>query len=54
MVVENGEKNTFGDQAFTTFNDSPEAIRIIDNKQLFYRKWKKYYRDSALVRTLSW
>ena len=26
------KKNTFSDQVFTTFNDLPKAIRIIDSK----------------------
>ena len=52
MMVERGEKNTFSDQVFTTFNDLPKAIRIIDNKKVFYRESKKYYRDRALARTL--
>ena len=28
MMVELGEKNTFIDQVFTTFNDLPKATRI--------------------------
>ena len=42
MLVERGEKNTFSDQVFTTFSDLPKAIRIIDNKKVFYRESKKY------------
>ena len=53
MMVERGEKNTFSDQVFTTFNDLPKAIRIIDKKKVFYRESKKYYRDRALARNLS-
>ena len=53
MMVERSEKNTFSDQVFTTFNDLPKAIRIIDNKKVFYRESKKYYRDRGLARTLS-
>ena len=53
MMVERGEKYTFSDQAFTTFNDLPKAIRIIDNKKVFYTDSKKYYIDSALARALS-
>ena len=53
VMIESGEKNTFSDQVFTTFNDLPKAIRIIDNKKVFYRESKKYYRDRALARTLS-
>ena len=29
MMVELGEKNTFSDQVFTTFNDLPKAIKIL-------------------------
>ena len=47
------KKNTFNDQVFTTFNDLPKAIRIIDDKKVFYKEWKKYYIDRALARTLS-
>ena len=53
MKVERGEKNTFSDQVFTTFNDLPKAIKIIDSKKVFYRESKKYYRDRALPSTLS-
>ena len=42
MMVESGEKNTFGDQVFNIFNDLPKAI-IIDNKKvLFCRESIKY------------
>ena len=41
MMVEPDEKNTFSDQVFTTFNDLPNAIRITDNKKVFYREPKK-------------
>ena len=42
MMVESGEKNTFGDQVFNIFDDLPKAI-IIDNKKvLFCRESKKY------------
>ena len=53
MMVERSGKNTFSDHVFTTFNDLPKAIRIIDNKKVFYRESKKYYRDRARARTLS-
>ena len=53
MMVEPGEKNTFSDQVFATFNDLPKAIRIIDYKKVFYRKSKKHCIDRALARTLS-
>ena len=51
-MVERGEKNTFSDQVFTTWNDLPKAIRIIDNKKVFYRE-SKIYKGRALARTLS-
>ena len=38
MMVGRGEKNTFSGQVFTTFNNLPKAIRIIDNKTVFYRE----------------
>ena len=53
MMVERGEKITFSDQIFTTFNDLSKPIRMIDNKKLFYRESKEYYKDRALTRTLS-
>ena len=53
MMVERGEKNTFSNQVFTTFNDLPKAIWIIYNKKVFYRESQKYYKDRALTRTLS-
>ena len=54
MMVERGEKNTFSDQVFYKNQvDLQKAIRIVDNKKVFYRQSKKYYRDRALPRTLS-
>ena len=47
------KKITFSDHFFTTFNDLPKAIRIIENKKVFYRESKECYIDSALARTLS-
>ena len=44
-MVERGEKNTYSDGL-------PKAIRIIDNKKLFYKKKKKKI-DRALARALS-
>ena len=41
MMVERGEKNTFSDQVFTTFNDLPKAIRIIDKKKSILQRIKK-------------
>ena len=53
MMVERTGKNTFSDQVYTTFNDLPKAIWIIDNKKVFYRESKKYYSDRARARTFS-
>ena len=41
IMVERGEKNTFSDQVFTTFNDLPKANRTINNEKVFYRESKK-------------
>ena len=43
MLVERGEGNTFSDQVFTTFNNLPKAIRIIDNKKSILQKLKTIY-----------
>ena len=53
MMVERGEKNTFGDQAQDIFNDLPKAIRVIRDGKVFIKKSKRYYRDKALARFLS-
>ena len=53
MMVERGEKNTFGDQAQDIFNDLPKAIRVIKDGKVFIKKSKRYYRDKALARFLS-
>ena len=53
MMLERGEKNTFSDQVFNTFNDLPKAIRIINNKKVFYRESKKYFINRAPARNLS-
>ena len=46
-MVERGEKNTYSDGL-------PKAIRIIDNKKVFYKKKKKKKNiDRALARALS-
>ena len=45
-MVERGEKNTYSDGL-------PKAIRIIDNKKVFYKKKKKKNIDRALARALS-
>ena len=43
-MVERGEKNTYSDGL-------PKAIRIIDNKKVFYKKKKKKKNtDRALAR----
>ena len=41
MMVERGEKSTFSEKVFTTFNDLSKAMRIIDHKKVFYRESKK-------------
>ena len=48
MIVGRGEKNTFNNQTFTTFDNLPKTIRIIDNKKVFYRESQKYYRELCL------
>ena len=48
MIVERGEKNTFNNQTFTTFDNLPKTIRIIDNKKVFYRESRKYCRELCL------
>ena len=40
-MVERGQKNTFSDEVFTTFNDLPKAIRTINIEKVFYRESKK-------------
>ena len=45
-MVERGEKNTYSDGL-------PKAIRIIDNKKVFYKKKKKKKKNRALARALS-
>ena len=52
MLVEHVEKNTFSNQDFTTFNDLPTAIWIIDNKKACYRESEIYYIDKAIARIL--
>ena len=36
-----GQKKPFSDQVFTTFNDLPKAIRIIDNKKKYFTENQK-------------
>ena len=43
MLVERGEGNTFSDHVFTTFNNLPKAIRIIDNKKSILQKIRTIY-----------
>ena len=52
MMVERGDKNTFGDQAHNIFNDLPKAIRIIKDRKVFITETKIYYSDRALARSL--
>ena len=51
MMVERGDKNTFGDQAHNIFNDLSKAIRIIKDRKVFITETKRYYRDRALARS---
>ena len=53
MMVERGDKNSFGDQAHDVFNDLPKAIRVIKDRKVFIKETKRYYRDKALARSLS-
>ena len=53
MMVDRGNKNTFGDQAHDVFNDLPKAIRVIKDRKVFIKETKRYYRDKALARSLS-
>ena len=52
MIVELGEKNTFGDKANDIFNDLPKT-RVIKDRNCFIKETKRYYRDKALARSLS-
>ena len=49
MIVERGDKNTFGDQA----HDLPKVIRVIKDRKVFIKETKRYYRDKVLARPLS-
>ena len=53
MMVECGDKKTFGDQARDIINDLPKAIRVIKERKVFIKETKRYYRDKALARSLS-
>ena len=56
MMVERDEKkHLLVIKLFTTFfyNYLSKAIRILDNKKVFYKESKKYSRDRALARTFS-
>ena len=52
MMVERGDKNTFGDQVHDIFNDLSKSIRVIKDRNVFIKETKRY-RDKALARTLS-
>ena len=43
------KKNTFSDQHFTTFNDLPKAIRIIDHKKDFTENQYIYIAFIAFI-----
>ena len=51
MMVERGDKNSFGDQAHDVFNDLPKAIRVIKDRNVFIKETKIYYK--ALARSSS-
>ena len=51
MIVERGEKNTFGDQAHDIFNDLPKTTRVIKDVKAFIKETRRYYRDKALTRS---
>ena len=53
MMVERGEKNIFGDQAHDIFNDLPKTIRVIKDRKVFIKEFKRCYRVKALARSLS-
>ena len=53
MMVERGQKNTFGDQAHDIFNDLPKAIRVNKDRKVFIKETERHYRDKALARSLS-
>ena len=53
MMVESGDKNTFGDQVHDILNDLPKAIKVIKDRKVFTKETKRYYRDKALARSLS-
>ena len=38
MMVERGDKNSFGDQAHDVFNDLPKAIRVIKDRKVFIKE----------------
>ena len=42
MMVERGDKNTFGDQAHDTFNDLLKAIKVIKDRKLFIKETKRH------------
>ena len=52
MMVERGDKNTFGDQVHDIFNDLSKSIRVIKDRNVFIKETKRY-RDKALARSLS-
>ena len=43
MMVERGEKNTFGDQAHDKFNDLQKTIRVTKDRKVFIKETKKHY-----------
>ena len=42
MMVERGDKNTFGDQVHDIFNDLLKAIKVIKDRKLFIKETKRH------------
>ena len=53
MMVERGEKNTFGHQAHDMFNDLPKTLRAIKNRKVFIKETERHYKDKTFARSLS-
>ena len=53
MMVERGEKNTFGHQAHDMFNDLPKTLRVIKNRKVFIKETERHYKNKTFARSLS-
>ena len=53
MMVERGEKNTFGHQAHDMFNDLPKTLRVIKNRKVFIKETERHYKGKTFSRSLS-